>query len=79
MIVSSFALSLFECRPENDFVELVWGNGHISMQGQSSVARKVPACNSLQSHSFKIRDKDIGNGRNSSKVGKFGGGGCGIE
>ncbi|XP_040960695.1 transcription factor PIF3 isoform X6 [Gossypium hirsutum] len=42
------------------------------MQGQSSVARKVPACNSLQSHSFKIRDKYIGNGGNSSKMGKFG-------
>ncbi|MBA0742559.1 hypothetical protein Gogos_015607 [Gossypium gossypioides] len=58
--------------PEDDFVELVWENGQISMQGQSSVARKVPACNSLQSHSFKIRDKYIGNGGNSSKMGKFG-------
>ncbi|TYG47348.1 hypothetical protein ES288_D11G331000v1 [Gossypium darwinii] len=58
--------------PEDDFFELVWENGQISMQGQSSVARKVPACNSLQSHSFKIRDKYIGNGGNSSKMGKFG-------
>ncbi|MBA0771003.1 hypothetical protein Gotri_019538 [Gossypium trilobum] len=58
--------------PEDDFVELVWENGQISMQGQSSVARKVPASNSLQSHSFKIRDKYIGNGGNSSKMGKFG-------
>ncbi|KAK5786591.1 transcription factor PIF3-like isoform X1 [Gossypium arboreum] len=58
--------------PEDDFVELVWENGQISMQGQSSIARKVPVCNSLQSHSFKIGDKYIGNGGNSSKMGKFG-------
>ncbi|KAK9292198.1 hypothetical protein L1049_020160 [Liquidambar formosana] len=57
--------------PDNDFVELVWENGQIMMQGQSSRARKSPTCNSLPSHTPRCRDKDIGNGTNS-KMGKFG-------
>ncbi|KAF3944393.1 hypothetical protein CMV_029140 [Castanea mollissima] len=63
--------------PENDLFELVWENGQILKQGQSSRARKSPTRNSFQSHCLpsytsKIRDKDIGNGSNS-KMGKFGG------
>ncbi|XWS58040.1 hypothetical protein CRYUN_Cryun08bG0001100 [Craigia yunnanensis] len=63
--------------PENDFVELVWENGQISMQCQSSRARKIPACNSLPSHSLpshtpKSRDKNTGNGGTNTKMGKFG-------
>ncbi|XVF31535.1 hypothetical protein REPUB_Repub16aG0154100 [Reevesia pubescens] len=63
--------------PENDFVELVWENGQILMQGQSSRARKIPACNSLPSHclpshTLKTRDKDTGNGGTNTKMGKFG-------
>ncbi|XWS42273.1 hypothetical protein CRYUN_Cryun16bG0000800 [Craigia yunnanensis] len=63
--------------PENDFVELVWENGQISMQGQSSRARKIPACNSLPSycltsHTPKSRDKDTGNRGTNTKMGKFG-------
>ncbi|XWS64396.1 hypothetical protein CRYUN_Cryun05aG0001000 [Craigia yunnanensis] len=62
--------------PENDFVELVWESGQISMQDQSSRARKIPACNSLPSHCLpshtsKSRDKDTGNGGTNSKMGKF--------
>ncbi|XP_022743074.1 transcription factor PIF3-like isoform X2 [Durio zibethinus] len=62
--------------PENDFVELVWENGQISIQGQSSRSRKIPACNSLPSHCLpshtpKSRDKDTGNGGTNSKMGKF--------
>ncbi|KAG6728911.1 hypothetical protein I3842_01G000700 [Carya illinoinensis] len=62
--------------PENDLFELVWENGQILKQGQSSRARKSPTSNSLPSyclpsHTVKTRDKDMGNG-NSSKVGKFG-------
>ncbi|PON75822.1 Basic helix-loop-helix transcription factor [Trema orientale] len=62
--------------PGNDVFELVWENGQITTQGQSSRTRKEPTCNSLPSHCLpsytpKSRDKDIGNGT-SSKTGKFG-------
>ncbi|PRQ42533.1 putative transcription factor bHLH family [Rosa chinensis] len=57
--------------PVNDFVELVWENGQIMMQGQSSRARKSPTFNSLPSHTPKNRDRDLGNGTNG-KMGKFG-------
>lgn len=58
--------------PVNDFVELVWENGQIMMQGQSSRTRKSPTCNnSLPSYTPKNRDKDVGNG-NIAKTGKFG-------
>lgn len=59
------------CRPENDLVELVWENGQILKQGQSSRTKKSPTSNSLpsyclRSHTPKNRDKDLG------KTGKFG-------
>lgn len=57
--------------PENDFVELVWEDGQIMMQGQSSRARKSPLSNSFPSHTPKPRDKDTGHGTNS-KMGKIG-------
>lgn len=57
--------------PDNEFVELVWENGQIMMQGQSSRARKSPICSSLPSHIPKCRDGDTGNGTNT-KMGKFG-------
>ncbi|XP_044500620.1 transcription factor PIF3-like isoform X2 [Mangifera indica] len=57
--------------PENDILELVWENGQILMQGQSSRNRKSPISNSLPSHTAKTRDKDIGNGSNT-KFEKFG-------
>ncbi|XP_065853913.1 transcription factor PIF3 [Euphorbia lathyris] len=52
---------------ENDFVELVWENGQV----QSSRGKKFQSSNNLQSQSFKIRDKDLGNGSNP-RMGKFG-------
>ncbi|KAK8712418.1 hypothetical protein V6N13_147658 [Hibiscus sabdariffa] len=58
--------------PENDIVELVWENGQVLMQGQSSRARKFPSCNSLPFHTFKTRDKDVGNGGNNTKIGNSG-------
>uniref|UniRef100_A0A5B6ZQA7 Putative transcription factor PIF3-like isoform X1 n=1 Tax=Davidia involucrata TaxID=16924 RepID=A0A5B6ZQA7_DAVIN len=57
--------------PDNDFVELVWENGQIMMQGQSSRARKNPNSNNFPSQTPKLRDKDIGNATNS-KMTKFG-------
>ncbi|RDX60539.1 Transcription factor PIF3, partial [Mucuna pruriens] len=62
--------------PENDFFELVWENGQISSQGQSSRVRRSPPCRSLPSHclpshSPKGRDKDVGYGANT-RMGKFG-------
>jgi len=64
------------CRPENDFFELVWENGQISSQGQSSRVRRSPSCKSLPSHclpshSPKARDKDVGYG-SYTRLGKFG-------
>ncbi|TKY52362.1 Transcription factor PIF3 [Spatholobus suberectus] len=61
--------------PENDFFELVWENGQISSQGQSSRVRRSPSCKSLPSHclpshSPKGRDKDVGYGANT-RMGKF--------
>ncbi|KAL5194452.1 Transcription factor PIF3 [Glycine soja] len=62
--------------PENDFFELVWENGQISSQGQSSRVRRSPSCKSLPSHCLpshcpKVRDKDVGYGTNT-RMGKFG-------
>ncbi|KAL2600440.1 hypothetical protein GLYMA_10G142600v4 [Glycine max] len=62
--------------PENDFFELVWENGQISSQGQSSRVRRSPSCKSLPSHclpshSPKARDKDVGYG-SYTRLGKFG-------
>ncbi|KAI4349856.1 hypothetical protein L6164_010403 [Bauhinia variegata] len=62
--------------PENDFFELVWENGQISMQSNSSRARTSPISRSLSSHclpshSPKARDKDVGYGGNT-RMGKFG-------
>ncbi|KAI4301646.1 hypothetical protein L6164_034904 [Bauhinia variegata] len=62
--------------PESDFFELVWENGQISMQGQSSRARKSPISRSLPSHclpsqSPNCRDRDAGHGGNT-RMGKFG-------
>ncbi|XP_027363600.1 transcription factor PIF3-like [Abrus precatorius] len=61
--------------PENDFFELVWENGQISSQGQSSRVRKSPSCRSLPSHclpshSPKGRDKEVGYGINT-RMGKL--------
>lgn len=56
---------MLKCRPENDFFELVWDNGQISMQSKSSRARKSPVHKSVQfqshssSHSPRTRDKDV--------------------
>ncbi|XP_015874809.1 transcription factor PIF3 isoform X2 [Ziziphus jujuba] len=67
----------------NDIFELVWENGQVTMQGQSSRAKKGPSCNSLPSHclpsyNLKTRDKDIGNGT-ISRTGKFGTVGSGLD
>ncbi|KAK7392137.1 hypothetical protein VNO78_20567 [Psophocarpus tetragonolobus] len=62
--------------PENDFFELIWENGQIASQGQSSRVRRSPSSRSLPSHclpshSPKGRDKDAGYGA-STRMGKFG-------
>lgn len=59
----------FGCRRDNEFVELVWDNGQIMMQGQS--IRRIPIPNNFQSQTMKLRDKDPGNVTNF-KTGKFG-------
>ncbi|XP_038718514.1 transcription factor PIF3-like isoform X2 [Tripterygium wilfordii] len=63
--------------PENDFVELVWENGQIMVQGHSNRARRAPICGSLpshrlQSHIPRTRYKEIGNGTSTIKIGNFG-------
>ncbi|KAE9593734.1 putative transcription factor bHLH family [Lupinus albus] len=42
--------------PENDFSELVWENGHISMLGQSNITRKIPTFQFHKGHD----PKDVG-------------------
>ncbi|XP_057469880.1 transcription factor PIF3-like [Actinidia eriantha] len=56
---------------DNELVELVWENGQIMMQGQSSRARRNPMSNNFQSQTAKIRDRDVWN-VTDSKMGKFG-------
>lgn len=62
---------VFECRPGNELVELVWDNGQIVMQGQSTRARKTSSFIDFQSQTPKIRDKDRLNATHST-MGKFG-------
>ncbi|KAM6578531.1 hypothetical protein CsatB_030368 [Cannabis sativa] len=57
--------------PPNDVFELVWENGQISTQGQSTRTRKDPTSHYLPSYTQKSRDKDVGN-RTTCKTGKFG-------
>ncbi|XP_057502096.1 transcription factor PIF3-like isoform X2 [Actinidia eriantha] len=56
---------------DDELVELVWENGQIMMQGQSSRARGSHMSNNFQSQTMKIGDKDVWNGTDS-KMGKFG-------
>ncbi|KAF7127768.1 hypothetical protein RHSIM_Rhsim11G0106200 [Rhododendron simsii] len=57
--------------PGNELVELVWDNGQIVMQGQSTRARKTSSSFDFQSQTPKVRDKDRLNATHS-KIGKFG-------
>lgn len=54
----------FSARSENDLVELVWENGQVVMQGQSSRASRSPTLNNLPSNTSRLRD---------ARFGKFGG------
>ncbi|XP_061375459.1 transcription factor PIF3-like, partial [Gastrolobium bilobum] len=73
-IIICFTSSGRAVRPENDFFELVWENGQISMQGLSNRARKNPTCKSFPSHNPRGQEKDVGhaNGNNTRMMGKFG-------
>ncbi|KAK6139491.1 hypothetical protein DH2020_026767 [Rehmannia glutinosa] len=53
-------------RSDNELVELVWENGQIMMQGQSSRVTRSPALNTLPSNTHKARG-------DPSRIGKFGG------
>ncbi|KAI8531833.1 hypothetical protein RHMOL_Rhmol11G0166700 [Rhododendron molle] len=57
--------------PGNELVELVWDNGQIVMQGQSTRARKTSSSIDFQSQTLKVRDKNRLNATHS-KMGKFG-------
>ncbi|XP_057721531.1 transcription factor PIF3-like [Arachis stenosperma] len=78
--INSTSASDHSTAPESDFYELVWENGQISMQGQSSSrGRKSPTCKSLTSHCPKgLQHRDVvgyGNGNNNvnmMRMGKFG-------
>lgn len=47
-----------DCRPNDEFVELVWEKGQIMMQGQSSKAKKTPVSSNFQFHTPKVQEKD---------------------
>ncbi|KAK7337641.1 hypothetical protein VNO77_18225 [Canavalia gladiata] len=58
---------------KNDLVELVWNNGEISVQDQSSRARRSPTCKTLPSHclpshTLKSKDKQVGY---NTRMGKY--------
>ncbi|KAH6818992.1 hypothetical protein C2S51_002595 [Perilla frutescens var. frutescens] len=59
-------------RSENDIVELVWENGQIMMQGQSSRFTRSPALNNLPSNTSRIRDAGVGHAT-TARFGKFAG------
>ncbi|KAI3445491.1 hypothetical protein Pfo_002156 [Paulownia fortunei] len=59
-------------RSENDLVELVWENGQIMMQGQSSRVTRSPNLNSLPSNTLRVRDARAGHA-STTRIGKFGG------
>ncbi|GMG99815.1 hypothetical protein Nepgr_001655 [Nepenthes gracilis] len=59
----------FSCGPDNDLVELVWQNGQIVLQDQSSRSRKDPDADYTQSTFPKYQDV---RGPNDSKAAKFG-------
>ncbi|KAI6684500.1 hypothetical protein NL676_030413 [Syzygium grande] len=56
--------------PEDEFVELIWENGQVVMQGQSSRPKKSQSSfglpSELSSHSPWISDRDVGNGAASN-------------
>ncbi|XP_027352695.1 transcription factor PIF3-like [Abrus precatorius] len=55
-------------RPKNDLFELVWENGHISVQGQSSRAKKSSTLKNLHSPMGEDKDKEVGY---NIKMGKY--------
>ncbi|KAK2966206.1 hypothetical protein RJ640_008772 [Escallonia rubra] len=57
--------------PDNELVELVWENGQIMMQGQSSKGKRGSISSNFQFHTPRLRDKDVGSAT-TSKIGKFG-------
>ncbi|XP_010271074.1 PREDICTED: transcription factor PIF3 isoform X2 [Nelumbo nucifera] len=57
--------------PDNEFVELVWENGQILMQGQSGRSRKSPSCTNHSSHISKVHEKD-GRDAVTPKIGRLG-------
>ncbi|KAF8394759.1 hypothetical protein HHK36_020976 [Tetracentron sinense] len=57
--------------PDHEFVELVWENGQIMMQGQSSRTRKNPSCTGFSSNASKAQEQDGGD-TITPKGGKFG-------
>lgn len=76
MIVSWLIVSILKkfvwcsCSLEDELVELVWENGQIVMQSQSSRAKKSPTFNNLPSSSLRVKDKFTGNS-STTKIGKF--------
>lgn len=60
------------CRSENELVELVWENGQVVMQGQSSRATRSPGLNNLLSNTSRVRDTGGGHAA-TARFGKFGG------
>lgn len=64
----------FERRPDNELVELVWENGQVMLQGQSSRSRKTPKIPTSSNFNFqadRFRDKDIAS-QSAAKPGKYG-------
>ncbi|XP_011087566.1 transcription factor PIF3 isoform X1 [Sesamum indicum] len=59
-------------RAEGDVVELVWENGQIMMQGQSSRVTQSPVRNSFSSNTHRVRDAGVVNST-SARIEKFGG------
>ncbi|XP_077219164.1 transcription factor PHYTOCHROME INTERACTING FACTOR-LIKE 15-like isoform X2 [Tasmannia lanceolata] len=61
----------FSFVPDHEFVELLWENGQIVMQGQSSKTRKNTLSNGFSSHTSKGQEKDYGDAV-IPKIGKYG-------
>ncbi|KAH7676251.1 phytochrome-interacting factor 3 protein [Dioscorea alata] len=64
--MTNYSSDLFSFMPDNEFVELLWENGQIVLQGQSNRHRKSLFANTASTQLSKAQEKD-----GSPRVGRF--------
>ncbi|KAJ0978744.1 hypothetical protein J5N97_014218 [Dioscorea zingiberensis] len=56
--MTNYSSDLSSFMPDNEFVELLWENGQIVVQGQSNITKKSSLAGNVPGHSGKAQDKD---------------------